>query len=312
MRLCHTCMTLTFALSSSLPGVQLHFVPDAVLHMRLRHTLRGTYNQARDWAVYRVKLCKKLSRVHGDGEPTGRGSAMRKIGSVCYGNCCSFVTSKTACGLCGDLARKSACCREPQVPGRAAGGVRYPSSALSILKIRVPSIGPISETGENQGGFPWKKRGIRLRRDSWVSVMYAEGLNSDHEFSHPSEDRPTWDFGTKAVRICKCLCDHGKTERPPALPSRRGCRRAVCIVSSGPWQRRGRPSRSPGCGKRKRAGRWLHTPGRGHALYLWVSSVGWAWTPSVSFSLRLRLDMQVGCSPSALRGVMQSVGGAQC
>ena len=30
-------------------------------------------------------------------------------------------------------------------------------SALSILKIRVPSIGPISETGENQGGFPWKK-----------------------------------------------------------------------------------------------------------------------------------------------------------
>jgi len=31
------------------------------------------------------------------------------------------------------------------------------SSALSILKIRVPSIGPISETGENQGGFPWKK-----------------------------------------------------------------------------------------------------------------------------------------------------------
>src|SRR5229473_1970013 len=32
-----------------------------------------------------------------------------------------------------------------------------PPSALSILKIRVPSIGPISETGENQGGFPWKK-----------------------------------------------------------------------------------------------------------------------------------------------------------
>src|SRR5437899_370934 len=32
-----------------------------------------------------------------------------------------------------------------------------PPRALSILKIRVPSIGPISETGENQGGFPWKK-----------------------------------------------------------------------------------------------------------------------------------------------------------
>ena len=31
------------------------------------------------------------------------------------------------------------------------------ASALSILKIRLPSIGPLSETGENQGGFPWKK-----------------------------------------------------------------------------------------------------------------------------------------------------------
>jgi hypothetical protein len=30
-------------------------------------------------------------------------------------------------------------------------------SALSILKIRVPASGSISETGENQGGFPWKK-----------------------------------------------------------------------------------------------------------------------------------------------------------
>jgi hypothetical protein len=30
-------------------------------------------------------------------------------------------------------------------------------SALSILKIRVPSMAPISETGEYQGGFPWKK-----------------------------------------------------------------------------------------------------------------------------------------------------------
>jgi hypothetical protein len=30
-------------------------------------------------------------------------------------------------------------------------------SALSILEIRVPSIGPISETGEYQGGFPGKK-----------------------------------------------------------------------------------------------------------------------------------------------------------
>ena len=28
---------------------------------------------------------------------------------------------------------------------------------------------------------------IRLRRDNWVSVRYAEELHASHEFSHPSE-----------------------------------------------------------------------------------------------------------------------------
>ena len=31
------------------------------------------------------------------------------------------------------------------------------TSALSMLKIRVPSMGAISDTGETQGGFPWNK-----------------------------------------------------------------------------------------------------------------------------------------------------------
>jgi len=31
------------------------------------------------------------------------------------------------------------------------------SSALSILKIRVPSMSLFDETREHQGGFPWKK-----------------------------------------------------------------------------------------------------------------------------------------------------------
>jgi hypothetical protein len=39
--------------------VQLHFVPDAVIYVRWRHTLQGAYNQARGWAVYRVKVYKK-------------------------------------------------------------------------------------------------------------------------------------------------------------------------------------------------------------------------------------------------------------
>jgi hypothetical protein len=41
---------------------------------------------------------------------------------------------------------------------RACRGVSEEASALSILKIRVPALGSISETGENHGGFPWKKR----------------------------------------------------------------------------------------------------------------------------------------------------------
>jgi hypothetical protein len=42
-------------------------------------------------------------------------------------------------------------------------------------------------------------RGIRLRRDDLVSVVYSTELNSTDEFSHPKEDRPPWDFGPKAA-----------------------------------------------------------------------------------------------------------------
>ena len=54
-----------------------------------------------------------------------------------------------------------------------------------------------------------RKPGIRLRRDNWVLVRYAEELNSAKSLSHPTEDRPTWDFGTKACPIVKYLRDHG-------------------------------------------------------------------------------------------------------
>jgi GT2 family glycosyltransferase len=48
-----------FCFKLQLAGVPLHFVPDAVIHVRLRHTLRGAYRQARNWAVYKVKVYKK-------------------------------------------------------------------------------------------------------------------------------------------------------------------------------------------------------------------------------------------------------------
>jgi glycosyltransferase involved in cell wall biosynthesis len=40
-------------------GVQLHFVPEAVVHMRARDTLRGTFHQRRLWAKYNVLIYKR-------------------------------------------------------------------------------------------------------------------------------------------------------------------------------------------------------------------------------------------------------------
>jgi glycosyltransferase involved in cell wall biosynthesis len=42
-----------------LSGTSLGFVPDAVIHTRLRHTLKGIYGQARSWGEYNVILYKR-------------------------------------------------------------------------------------------------------------------------------------------------------------------------------------------------------------------------------------------------------------
>ncbi len=42
-----------------LAGVELHFVPDAVIHVRYRKTFRGIYKQARGYAEYNVLLYKR-------------------------------------------------------------------------------------------------------------------------------------------------------------------------------------------------------------------------------------------------------------
>jgi glycosyltransferase involved in cell wall biosynthesis len=41
-----------------LRGRQIHFVPDALLHVRCRHTLCGLFQQARHWAEYTILLYK--------------------------------------------------------------------------------------------------------------------------------------------------------------------------------------------------------------------------------------------------------------
>jgi GT2 family glycosyltransferase len=40
-------------------GVKLHFVPEAMIHIRHRSTLRGMFHQARLWAKYNVLMYKR-------------------------------------------------------------------------------------------------------------------------------------------------------------------------------------------------------------------------------------------------------------
>ncbi len=42
-----------------LAGTELHFVPEAVVHYRFRHTIKGLYQQMRLWGEYNVLLYKK-------------------------------------------------------------------------------------------------------------------------------------------------------------------------------------------------------------------------------------------------------------
>lgn len=42
-----------------LAGIQLHLIPDAVIHYRFRHTLAGLFEQSRLWGEYNVVLYKK-------------------------------------------------------------------------------------------------------------------------------------------------------------------------------------------------------------------------------------------------------------
>lgn len=48
-----------------LRGVPLHFVPDAVTHVRYREQLGGIFHQARLWAVYNVIVYKRYQRASG-------------------------------------------------------------------------------------------------------------------------------------------------------------------------------------------------------------------------------------------------------
>src|SRR4030095_11311711 len=95
-------------------------------------------------------------------------------------------------------------------------------------------------------------KGTRLRRDNWVSVRYAEELNSGESSATLWSTRPTWDFGRKVCGFSSLFVK--RVHRACAiLPSRRGCPRAVHIVFNRPWSAViAIPSR--GYGKPKKAG----------------------------------------------------------
>ena len=46
-------------------GVKLQYVPEAVIHVRLRHTMLGLFQQARNWAQYNVKVYKRYRCANG-------------------------------------------------------------------------------------------------------------------------------------------------------------------------------------------------------------------------------------------------------
>lgn len=46
-------------------GVELHFVPEAVMHIRFRDSLGDIYRQARNYAIYNVKLAKRYRQPLG-------------------------------------------------------------------------------------------------------------------------------------------------------------------------------------------------------------------------------------------------------
>ena len=79
----------------------------------------------------------------------------------------------------------------------------------------------------------------------------------------------------------------------------------MCIVSSRPWSAE-TATRSRGCGKPRKADSWF-TRLVVATLYTFGLKRGVGLETISEFFARLHLETQVGCSPSALRGVMQAL-----
>jgi glycosyltransferase involved in cell wall biosynthesis len=61
-------MDTDYCFRVQITGVELHFVPEAVVHVRLRNDFDGIFHQARLWGQYNVLLSKRY-RAHGVAAP---------------------------------------------------------------------------------------------------------------------------------------------------------------------------------------------------------------------------------------------------
>lgn len=52
-----------FCVRAQLAGIPLHFVPDAVVHMRFRHTYLGMFRQARRYGTYSTLMYKRMRQL---------------------------------------------------------------------------------------------------------------------------------------------------------------------------------------------------------------------------------------------------------
>jgi GT2 family glycosyltransferase len=66
------CYDTDYCWRAQLAGFKLHFVPDAIVHYRLRHTLKGLYRQGRNWGIDTPTLQKRYHVPLGEFEIANR------------------------------------------------------------------------------------------------------------------------------------------------------------------------------------------------------------------------------------------------
>ena len=111
-------------------------------------------------------------------------------------------------------------------------------------------------------------------------------------------------FWDKSLRIFKCLCDNGQ-QSVRHIAQQTGCPKAVCIVSRRPWSA-GTVHPESWLWETEEGRQWL-TRLVVATLYTFGLKRGVGLETMSEFFARLHLETQVGCSPSALRGVMQAL-----